>query len=188
MPYKKPKIPNLRAVLKTAAKKLPATIELALDEWADAQRDEFVERIEDQRFASFKKINYPESGTNLSPRWLAVKEAFGADPRTMIATGHYISKIQVFKTNKGGGQQWRIGFHHSAKAVDLEGNTVDFLLRDMARVHEYGSMAAGILPRPHWGPFGDVMRRNAASARRSMAEAVSDKLKQSLPKFVVEAS
>lgn len=186
MPYKKPHIPNLSAVLTTARKILPKAVEVAVDEWVEGQRDDFVERIEDQRFASFKRIYYPESGTNLSPRWLAVKAAFSADPRTMIATGHYISQIKVWKTKKGGGRQWRIGFHHAAKARDLEGNTVDFLLRDMARVHEYGSVAAGILPRPHWGPQGNRMRRRAPAARRAIAEAAGEQLKKALPQFVVE--
>ena len=82
MPYQRSKIPNLKRVLTKAAEAAVETAQSGLVSYAQQQRDLFVRKIEEQKFASFRVIFYPESGTNLSPRWLARKAYKGADERT----------------------------------------------------------------------------------------------------------
>ena len=187
MAYKKPQIPNLRAAFKAVAKTVPPAVEKAVDAWMEEQRLDFIDRIQKQRFVSFRVILYPESGTNLSPRWLAVKAAYGADLRTMIATGHYVSQIKLWKSGKGRDRRYRIGFHANTKARDLNGHVVDFPLWRVARVQEFGSDAAQIPPRPHWRPYANLMRRRAPAARRACAHAAGVALVKAAPKFIVEA-
>jgi hypothetical protein len=181
--WKKPHVPNLKKVLKTARDAARATAIETLEDYAHEQREDFVGRIQDQRFASFKKILYPESGTNLSPRWLATKQAWNADLRTMIATGHYTESIKVFKKGRlqRGPYEFRIGFHHSAKARRLDGTIAPILLKDLARVHEHGSVKMKIPERPHWGPQGNRMRRDRGKTRRRINEAIAERLIDKLP-------
>jgi hypothetical protein len=184
---RKPQIPNARAIFARAKRVAEDVLVEGLEDWGDEIRDEFVERIEEQSFASFQEILYPESGTNLSPSWLDRKEAAGADLRTMIATGHYIDSIRVFKRHDRKEKKWviRIGFHHSAKPRDLEGRTVDIEipgtgikgLTALAIVHELGSIKANVPARPHWGPHRALVRKDARKKRRELRREISEALR-----------
>lgn len=190
MPKKprKSQIPNARKIFKRVAEVAHDQLVEEVHEWAFEVRDEFVARIESQAFASFQAILYPESGTNLSPEWLARKEAAGADLRTMIATGHYVSKIDVFKKEDKREKKTivRVGFHHSAKPRDLEGRTVDIEipgtgitgLTALAIVHELGSIKANVPARPHWSPHRIVVREQARKKRKEFLRSILKALKK----------
>lgn len=163
-----------------------------LETYADEARDDFVDKIERQAFDSFRVILYPESGTNLSPDWLARKERAGADLRTMIATEHYKESIGVHRSsarskkaqrkrkNRGRGATLRIGFHHLAKARDLNGKVVDITLNRVAITQEKGSVKARIPARPHWRPHLDAMRSKAPATRKRIKRRIKADLKQQL--------
>lgn len=156
-----------------------------MDTYSEQERAEFVLRIKEQRFASFHVIHYPESGTNLSPQWIARKDAAGADERTMIATKHYIRHVNVFRKlnrNRRGGL-WRIGFHPTVQARDLKGRVVPILLSDVAAIHEHGN--ARTPARPHWRPNLNRMRREAPAVRREMKDEIAKAMRAAVGKRLV---
>lgn len=183
--WKPPHVPDLKAVLKTAHNVAREEALFAIEDYADDQRDIFVSKIEEQRFASFKVIFYPESGTNLSPQYLKRKIAADADERTMIATGHYVASIRVFRKGKAhrGPVEFRIGFHHSTQARNLDGSIAPIKLARVAWIQEHGSVKAKIPARPHWGPHANVMRRGAKKAREGVNIRIGTRLKKALPKY-----
>ena len=112
---------------------------------------------------------------DLSPRWLRRKELADADLRTMLATHHYLRSIGVYANRKAG--KVRVGFHPAAKARNLEGETVNILLKDMARVHEFGSAKANIPARKHWRPHLRTMKDRAPKVRAHIKQRILAKLK-----------
>jgi len=186
MAYKKSHIPNFPVLARAASAAARVALVDAMDEHAEDEKEDFVARIEGQRFASFKVILYPESGTNLSPQWLDFKESTGLDLRTMIATGRYVDQIRVFRRlgTKGSGR-WRIGFHTQAKARKPDGSSAGILLNDLMKVHEHGTIT--VPARPHWGPFFNLMKRRAPAARREMRRRVLSAIKDAVgSKMVVK--
>jgi hypothetical protein len=183
----KPQIPDARAIFERVEKIAAETLADALEEWGEEIREEFVGKIEQQAFASFQEIFYPESGTNLSPSWLRIKELAGADLRTMIATGHYVDSIEVFRRYDRREKKHiiRVGFHHSAKPRDLQGRTVDIEipgtgitgLTALAIVHELGSVKANIPARPHWRPHRERVATEASGKARQFRKAISKAIK-----------
>lgn len=184
MPYKRSKIPDLKSVLTKAAGAAVEAAHTGLVSYATAQRDLFVRKIEEQKFASFRVVFYPESGTNLSPRWLARKAYKGADERTAIATGHYISQIKVF-TRKPRKQPFevRVGFDPRTRARDLDGEVKPATLNLVARVLEHGSERMQIPARPHWGPHFNGMRREAPRVGTRLSKLVAEAIDRVLPGF-----
>jgi len=184
MPYQRSKIPNLKRVLTQAAEAAVETAQSGLVSYAQQQRDLFVRKIEEQKFASFRVIFYPESGTNLSPRWLARKAYKGADERTAIATGHYVSQIKVFtKKPRRKPFEVRVGFDPRVRARDLDGEVKPATLNLVARVLEHGSERMQIPARPHWGPHFNVMRREAPRVSIRLSKLVADAIDRVLPGF-----
>jgi hypothetical protein len=182
MPKRKPRapqIPDARKLFKRVQEVATETLVDELEVWAAEIRDEFVERIEAQAFASFQVILYPESGTNLSPQWLARKAAADADPRTMIATGHYTDSINVFKKYDRKEKKWvvRVGFHPSIQARDLKNRIVNILLEDVALVQEFGSIKAQVPARPHWRPHRTKVKSQAPAKRKDIRREVSRAIK-----------
>lgn len=177
----KPHIPDFASL----ARRLRATANDALHkgvvEYADSERDRFVRKIELQAFASFKKINYPESGTNLSPNWLDQKERKGADERTMIATTWYKSNIKVW-VKKGRSRREttivRIGFHPRTMARDLDHKITDTPLWLVATYNELGSLDGNLPARPHWGPHFRVMHSEKGKTRRLLRDRVKTAIKR----------
>ena len=178
--FKKPKLPALRPVLQKLGKAALRAVDAGVTEFARDHHERFVDRILDQDFRSFQVVFYPESGTNLSPRWLARKAAKGADSRTMIATGHYVSQIRVFRRKTKEGFVLRVGFHPTARVRDLDGNTGKITLNLAARVLEHGSQKMGIPPRPHWEPHLKLMRREAPAVRVQIARRVAREVRKAL--------
>lgn len=186
MGYRRSHIPNLRRVFKVIENTAPKLVEAAVAEHAQSERDRFAQRIEDQDFASFRLIFYPESGTNLSPRWLARKAEAGADDRTAIATGHYLASIRVIKrSRKGRPTEFHIGFHPNTRARDLNGNVQDVTLNKVARFIEHGTQH--MPARPHWGPHLRLMRREAPKVRMFIANSVAKELGKKLRAFIKKA-
>lgn len=178
---KAPHIPKLGPALVKAGKIAREMTEQATRDFAYAHRDRFVARIEAQDFPSFQVVFYPESGTNLSPRWLARKAAKGADDRTMIATGHYIAQIRVFRKTVGKSLRFRVGFHPTVHARNLDGQTVPATLDLVARVLEHGSQKMRIPPRPHWEPHLKLMRTESTKVRMTTAKRIVKAVRASVP-------
>lgn len=177
----KAQIPAIGPVLRAVEAVLVKGAEDEARKFMERQVQAFRLRILHQRFRSFVAIFYPESGTNLSPRWLRRKELANADPRTMIATGHYVSKIRVFSRKHGKGRQLRIGFHHSDRARNLEGLPVPFKLDALAKTHEFGSQKQSIPARPHWRPYRDnVFSLEARKFRKQVWPNLVPKLRARL--------
>lgn len=176
---KKSHIPDFRGMAKRLRKVAREESWQSVYDFAEAERDNFADRILAQDFEDFRVIFYPESGTNLSPQWLRRKEKAGADLRTMLATHHYLRSIGVFtrRDRKGLGTV-RVGFHHSTKARNLKGETVNILLKDMARVHEFGSEKANIPARRHWRPHLRVMRERAPMVRREIRDRIVARMRR----------
>jgi len=168
-----PQIPDARKLFRRVTEVITETVVDELELWAEEIRDEFVERIEAQAFAAFQVVLYPESGTNLSPQWLARKEAADADERTMIATGHYTRSIKVYKKFDRKQKKWiiRVGFHPRIQARDLKNRIVAILLDDVALVQEFGSIKAQIPARPHWRPHRDTVKKEASAKRKELGRA-----------------
>ena len=177
---KAPKIPDARKLFKRAKEVITETLVYELEFWAEEIREEFIERIEAQAFAAFQVVLYPESGTNLSPSWLARKEAAGADERTMIATGHYTRSIKVYKKFDRKEKKWiiRVGFHPQIQARDLKNRIVAYLLDDVALVQELGSIKANIPARPHWGPHRTVVKSEAPAKRKELVKLTMKAIKR----------
>ena len=170
-------IPDFRKFAKRFKKTAESVAWESVYDLADTERDLFANRILFQDFEDFRVIFYPESQTNLSPRWLRRKEIAGADSRTMLATHHYLRSIGVFTNREKG--QIRVGFHPSAHARNLKGETVSILLKDMARVHEFGSLKANIPARKHWRPHLTSMKSRAPKVRAWIKKRIIDKVKAS---------
>jgi len=182
MPKRKPRapqIPDARALFKRVQQVVTETLVDELEFWAEEIREEFIERIEAQAFASFQIILYPDNGTNLSPEWLARKAAADADERTMIATGHYTESIRIFKKYDRKEKKWviRVGFHPNMQARDLKRRIVPILLDDVALVQEFGSVKARVPARPHWGPHRSTVKSEAPAKRKELTREVSKVLK-----------
>jgi hypothetical protein len=178
MAYRKSHIPNFPVVAKQLARAAHTRLYEMMDEYSAFVTKDFVQRIKDQRFASFRVILYPESGTNLSPEWLDRKAEAGADSRTMIATGHYTESIKTFKKLKknGRGGTWRVGFDPREQARDLHGERVPITLAKVALFQEHGT---GRVPaRPHWSPYRNRLKREAPSVRRHMHEEIRKAMKR----------
>ncbi len=186
MGYRKSHVPSLRNVLRVVERLAPQLAEDAVAEHAQQERDRFASRIEDQSFASFRVVFYPESGTNLSPRWLARKAQAGADDRTAIATGHYLASIKVIKkTRKRRPTEFIIGFDPRTRARSLDGETQDIPLNKVARFLEHGTQH--MPARPHWGPHLRLMQREAPKVRKFISNKVTKALRKALPAFIVPA-
>lgn len=193
---KKSHIPDFGALRRTIEATADAALLAEVEAYANDERDNFVAKVERQAFASFQVILYPESGTNLSPQWLARKEAKGADMRTMIATHWYKDHVRVDRRKarrKGEKTVFKIGFRPDVKPRDLDGNVVDVEipalglrgLDAIAMVQEKGSVAAGIPARPHWRPHYDKMRLDAPRVRKRIRERVKQAIKRQVGRKVV---
>jgi len=132
--------------------------------WAWAQRDEFVKRVQDQKFPAFDAVP-------LNPKYKAWKIAHGLDPRVMMRTGHYIQAIKVLveRPKKTRLDIW-IGFRKGDRAIDIHGVPVPLRLNLLDRVQEEGSHNLHVPARPHWGPFQANMKVRAKAVRRLLRE------------------
>lgn len=177
MAYRASSIPDFPALGRKLSKAAHARLIGLMDEYAEGVRDDFVERIEQQRFASFRVILYPESGTNLSPQWIRRKAAKGADLRTMIATRHYMESVRVNRRLPRGKHMgvWRVGFDPRTYARDLDGDITRITLNDVALIHEHGNSQTPA--RPHWGPNLRRLVREAPGVRKSMKREIRKAIK-----------
>jgi hypothetical protein len=170
MPYKASKIPSFTKTLRPFIASARTIAHAAVTEFGAEQAEAFQAAIRDQVFADFTRIFYPESGTNLSPRWLAKKELHHADSRTMIATGHYVKSIRHFtRYGRRGALTVRIGFHQASKARNLDGSIAsDMTLNRLARIQEFGSIKTNLPPRKHWRAFMPSVRAAGRPLRREI--------------------
>lgn len=182
MAQRKAHIPDFRKLSGSLRRVAREKLFEAVREYAEDERDAFKEKIEDQDFPSFQEVFYPESGTNLSPKWLARKESAGADLRTMIATRWYLDHIRVFTRKArrvGEPSVIRIGFHPTVRARDLKGRITDTPLNMVAIYNEFGSLDGKLPARPHWRPHIREMKLNVRKARARMRERLKEEIRAS---------
>lgn len=177
-------VPDFKAISRETSRIAnEATFDACVD-YADAERDRFVQRIEQQAFPSFQEIFYPESGTNLSPEWLERKEAKGRDQRTMIATEWYKGNIKRF-TRKARSKHEptvvKVGFDSRTRARDLDGRITDVPLWLVATYNEFGSLNGNLPARPHWRVHLENMRAKARKTRRVVQDQVKAALRSARP-------
>lgn len=182
MPKLKPAhIPDFKAYAKKVQTIAKTIAWQRVQGFAEDELEAFRRRIAVQDFEDFQVIYYPESGTNLSPEWLRRKEEANADPRTMIATYHYLNSMGIYThKNRQGLGTIRVGFHPRTLARDLKGHTVDITLNQMAKVHEFGSVTAGVPKRSHWRPHLADMRERATPLRSQIARDIVRKAREAL--------
>lgn len=177
-PPRKHQIPDFARVARVVVREATRVAEAAAAPFAEAQRRAFQARIRRQAFDAFAA--FP-----LSPRYLARKRAAGADPRTMIATGFYLSHIRVWRHRDArGGLTLRIGFHPAARARDLRGRPTGILLSAVGAINEHGSAARGIPARPHWGPMARQVEAAAVPLRKRVAVTAAAAINRVLRKGV----
>lgn len=162
-------------MMRYLTQRAPAVVAEHVVEWAHEEVELFRDAVKAQDFPAFH-------AEPLSPQWLARKASKNLDLRTMIATGNYLERIRVFETRKRDGSvSIFIGFDRDEKAIDADGQATPTTLRLVAAVHEYGSAASNIPPRPHWGPFLKRMKGRAkdvrAGIRAEIREGVAGSLK-----------
>lgn len=176
MAYRRSHIPRFAELRKAIVHAAVPALLKAVERQAERAREEFIGRIEAQDFWSFRVVLYPDeagvwgSGTNLSPRWILRKHLAGADLRTMIATGWYVSNIVVQSRKQRSASEpsmvYHVGFDHRVKARDLEGRIVaDMPLDTLAKIHENGTLGGRVPARPHWRPQLNRIRRDANAMR-----------------------
>jgi hypothetical protein len=149
---KLPELPDIEELL-TGIKRVAEIIaDKQLHTLADASVDKFRGMIERQDFQSFRD-------NPLSKGWAIYKAGHDLDPRVMISTKNYIESIKAIKV-KGG---YRIGFEEGAPVVDANGKDRGITLDQLAAIHENGVPEKNIPARPHWEPFFEILKNDAAS-------------------------
>ena len=177
MIQKKAHIPRIGPLLRRFAEQASAVAIERVRAFAESQADEFRQAILDQNFEAFDA--FP-----LRPATLAAKMRAHVDLRVMVATGTYVDSIRSFRTLSSNRRNARfhIGFHPRKLARDYHGNITEILLQDVARIQEYGSVAAGIPARPHWRPYRAVIGARAESERERITRLVVWKLRSEVQK------
>jgi len=108
----------------------------------DRLSQEFIDRVKqviDQQEQSWPPLN---------PRYLARKIRRGRDPRMLVSAGAYKESFEKSRIggNNGDVTTWRMA--PSSSRHQESGLT----FAQLGMVHEYGSPARRIPPRPHWRP------------------------------------
>ena len=168
-----PHVPDLRKVLRDLHQAAQEQAKKAIIAFARRHRKVFIDRVRAQQFKSFTA--FP-----LTPAWRRKKQRAGADPRTMIATGHYLNQVKTWTAHNPPGVVAYVGFNPTTRAKNLDGELTDITLEEVAAIQEGGSAAQGIPPRPHWGPYRKEMQRDAAVLRRDIAARVVKYVSQRL--------
>ncbi len=102
--------------------------------------------------------------TPLKPRYLRWKLRKGLDPGKLMATRTYVNSIQARSLSAA---EYRRRFGRTRAKVyaswtvevpnEIHGPS-GLPMPVLARIHEYGSKAAGIPPRPHWRPVWSLLK------------------------------
>jgi hypothetical protein len=165
MAYKKSTIPDISRRLRKLERAASEVLTGFVPEYAGRVASEFRKRVREQAFRAFDEVP-------LAPSTVERKDRKGLDPRTMVATGHYVSSIRVFKLRDmaGGGHRFFIGHGAQDVALDEDGNRTDTSLRLVARVQEYGS--SRVPSRPHWTPHLRRLQRELPGVARAVRRAI----------------
>lgn len=170
MPYKKSTIPNFRKAVGNLGKVAPRIAHQMVLEFAHKECEAFIEAIKAQSFPSF-------DATPLSEAWAARKAALKLDPRTMIASSNYVSKIRVIEQPQEDGTKLiYIGFADTDMAKDSHGHITTFPLWLLAAVQEYGSIKANVPARAHWGVWLEGMSKRAIPLRKGIAKQIMQRI------------
>lgn len=127
-----------------------------VDSNAELFYNALMETIESQEF------------TPLSPAYVQRKGLLGLDTRILIATGEYLSNIQIRRVNGYNGKTARhVGVDSTTKHSGTE-----LTMSDLALIMEYGTSDGRIPPRPHYGKTWErilpQIRRNTLDIARKM--------------------
>lgn len=177
---RRPHIPDFGRFRRQFAALANAVLERETEAFAIAERDRFKADLERQVFPAFRR--YP-----LTERYLRRKQLARADARVMLATHWYKNHIRVWRwrppVNRARTRGWRVGFHPTVLARDLQGRRTDLPLHRLARVHEHGSLDQRVPPRPHWRPHLLAMARRARAVRRRIRAAIMDAARRRFRRF-----
>ena len=125
---------------------------------AEEERQKIVDKINSNGFnfptyseayAEYKKLNHPGNPF-------------------LIASGDYVDSIKVEEVPGG----YTIGV---GDAVHFGDNQEPLLMRDLARILEFGSPEMNIAPRPHWRPaLANLRRRQREKTETARKEATKE--------------
>lgn len=152
-------------------KKIPveATFDIMYEE-AIRLSSYVVEEIESQ----------PQWWDPLNPDYLSDKKNKGLREEMLIATEDYISSIGVQTVRKG-----KAHYNFTVGVPARKHKDSDIALDKLAEIHEYGSVAANIPARPHWGPATARWRASSTSLVSKMLTSVHGRLKQKIMNLLV---
>lgn len=113
---------------------------------------------------AFWQQRYKTTWQPLSERYMAYKKKKGLDLRTLIATGTYVRSIEARpRRYRGVIVSYEVG---PPRGIHQPSGLT---YRKLARLHEYGSRAANIPPRPIWNPaWQEFMKRKAGRVVREI--------------------
>ena len=174
--YRKPQVPDFGRI-RRAFKSAVQIANEEVESFAEEQRDDFQQRIEQQDFPSF-------DAAPLSVAYANRKLRLGLDSRVMIATEYYKDAIKVFsRKNRDGSVTYYVGFHKRELARDHKGERVQITLVQLAWVHEKGSIKMDVPARPHWSPHLALMHARAGERRDLIRKRVRKHVKKKLGKL-----
>lgn len=161
---KRARIPPFSKVANSIRRNVTKVADTVLYDFAVDMRDVMVTGIYRQRFRSF--ILNP-----INKSYKKWKESIGLDGRVMISTAQYVDSITVIPVEHA---RYEVGIHDNIAARDHKGNPVGITLKVLGAVHEYGSQAAHVPPRPHWADgFQEAQLRAPAISNKIATEAAA---------------
>lgn len=167
-PGRKADVPDVRRILKDIVETARKHSRVEVAKFAEEMKVELVERIVTQKFEAFRE--YP-----LTEDWLKTKRNLGLDRRVLMATHHYVNSICVIKHSP---TSFEVNVPKDARAWDVHRQPIKLSLRALGAIHEYGSAASNIPPRPHWR----VIIREATRRAPRVADRIVGKVRQELRK------
>lgn len=161
-------------------------LEVAMQEsWTDVAGIEGSKIAEEFRLDLISKVKKQAfKWPPLNPDYKASKIRAGLDQRMLIATGAYLKSIESKLVETG---ETRVVYEvapSKKKLKSSEGSAEGLTYRQLARIHERGSQARNIPPRPHWGPttrkFQDMSEVYSEQLQRKFNESVGRKIREML--------
>jgi len=144
------KFPDPKKLNDMLSKQIRQAVKQEVHNIAQEFHDDLVGKIERQEFHHIP----------LKPGYREAKIKAGLDPRILIATGDYISGIQVEDTLRG----TAVGLSNTA----MHNSGLTF--SRIGKVHEYG--VNHIPARPHWRPTVEIFRRRRYEFERRIKKLI----------------
>jgi hypothetical protein len=165
MAYQPSHIPNIEKRFNRIIRAVDRNLSAGVTRFTDHTQTSFQERIRAQEFDSFAEVPLAEST-------VAKKMRYDLDPRTMIATEHYVEEIKIFKRAVKRGYLYFVGHSPQAMSKDENRELTYTPLRLVAKVQEYGSESRNIPARPHWAPHLSTLKKELPAEARKIRRAI----------------